>query len=245
MSGSPLEQFNIIKIFSLPSIAGFDLDFTNASLYMLLSVLSASLFLCLGVRKLSVIPNLYQAFVESIYAFVRNIVKDNAGDEGLEYYPLIFTIFIFICFCNLFGMLPLPFKFTVTSHIIVTFAISVFVCVWLTIIGFNKRKAGFLKLFLPDGTPLWLSPMMIAIEIFAYFSRPVSLSIRLAANMVAGHTILEVIADFVVSIGSFFSVVPFLFVSMLIAFEIFIAILQAYIFTVLVCVYLNDSLHEH
>ena len=245
MSDSPLEQFNIIKIFSLPSIAGFDIDFTNASLYMMLSVLSASLFLCLGVRKKSVVPGLFQAFVESVYDFIAGITKDNAGKEALKYYPLIFTIFIFICFCNLFGMLPLPFKFTVTSHIIVTFAISVFVFIWLTFIGFSRRRVGFLKLFLPDGTPIWLSPMMIAIEIFAYLSRPVSLSIRLAANMVAGHTILEVIADFVVSIGSFFSVVPFLFVSMLIAFEIFIAILQAYIFTVLVCVYLNDSLHEH
>ncbi len=245
MSENPLDQFNIFTIFSLPKAMNLNIDFTNASLYMALSVISAVLFLFYGTRNKSLFPGKFQAFVEIIYNFVMNIINDNAGQEGKKYFPIIFTIFLFICFCNLCGMLPLPMKFTVTSHIAVTFAMSIFVFLWVTAIGIKTQKAGFFRLFLPDGTPWWLAPMMIFIELFAYISRPVSLAIRLTANMVAGHTILDVIAAFVISIGNFFSIVPFVFVCCLIAFEIFIAILQSYIFTVLVCVYLNDSLHKH
>ncbi|WP_333023852.1 F0F1 ATP synthase subunit A [Wolbachia endosymbiont of Pentidionis agamae] len=241
MGLNPLEQFRVFTIIKLPTLFGYNVDFTNSSLFMLLSVLSIVIFLLLGMRKKELIPGYLQSSVEYIYEFVVSIIENNAGAEGLRYIPLVFTIFMFILSCNLIGILPLPYSFTVTSQIIVTLALSLIVFFYVTIIGFKEKKIEFLRVFLPQGTPLWLAPMIIFIELFAYLARPISLSIRLAANMVAGHTIVKVIAGFVTNMNVFLTPIPFLFIIILIGFEIFVAVLQAYIFTSLTCVYLSDA----
>ncbi len=171
------------------------------------------------------------------------MVKDTVGAEGRPYFPFIFTLFMFVLFCNLFGMIP--FSFTVTSHIIVTFAFAALVFLGVVSIAIVKHGFGkFISNFLPHGTPLWLAPLIFVIEIISYLARPISLSIRLAANMMAGHVMLKVIAGFVFGMG-LLGVAPFALLILLTGFEIFVAVLQAYIFTVLTCVYLNDALHLH
>ncbi|KJV63448.1 MULTISPECIES: F0F1 ATP synthase subunit A [Ehrlichia] len=243
MSANPLDQFKILTIFKLPSIGGYNIDFTNASLFMVLSTLIISLFCYVGLRKENILPNGIQLIIEMIYNFIVSTIESNVGKEGLQYIPLVFTIFIFIATCNLLGILPLG--FTVTSHIAVTFAMSMVVFVSITVIGFKHQGAHFLRILLPKGTPGWLAPMMVFIELFAYCARPISLSIRLAANMIAGHTIIKVIAGFVIKMNIFLTPLPMIFIIILIGFEIFVAILQAYIFTVLTCVYLSDAINEH
>ncbi|RZB12318.1 F0F1 ATP synthase subunit A [Ehrlichia minasensis] len=243
MSASPLDQFKILTIFKLPNVAGYNIDFTNASLFMVLSTISVALFCYIGLKKESIIPNGIQSIVEFIYEFIASTIESNVGKEGLQYIPLVFTVFMFIATCNLLGILPSG--FTATSHIAVTFAISMVVFVSVTIIGFKHQGVHFLRILLPKGTPGWLAPMMVFIELFAYCARPVSLSIRLAANMIAGHTIIKVIAGFVVKMNIFLTPLPMIFIIILIGFEIFVAILQAYIFTVLTCVYLSDAVKEH
>ncbi|QLK58264.1 F0F1 ATP synthase subunit A [Ehrlichia ruminantium] len=243
MSANPLDQFRISTIFKLPDIGEYNIDFTNASLFMVLSTLLISLSCYVGLRKESVIPNPLQSIIEIIYDFIVSTIESNVGKEGLQYVPLVFTIFTFILVCNLLGILPLG--FTVTSHIAVTFAISMIVFISVTFIGFKHQRTHFLHILLPQGTPMWLAPMMVLIELFAYCARPVSLSIRLAANMIAGHTIIKVIAGFVINMNIFLTPLPIAFIIILIGFEIFVAILQAYIFTVLTCVYLSDAVNKH
>ncbi|KYW98020.1 F0F1 ATP synthase subunit A [Ehrlichia ruminantium] len=243
MSANPLDQFRISTIFKLPDIGEYNIDFTNASLFMVLSTLLISLSCYVGLRKESVIPNPLQSIIEIIYDFIVSTIESNVGKEGLQYVPLVFTIFTFILVCNLLGILPLG--FTVTSHIAVTFAISMIVFISVTFIGFKHQGTHFLHILLPQGTPMWLAPMMVLIELFAYCARPVSLSIRLAANMIAGHTIIKVIAGFVINMNIFLTPLPIAFIIILIGFEIFVAILQAYIFTVLTCVYLSDAVNKH
>ncbi|AHX07155.1 F0F1 ATP synthase subunit A [Ehrlichia chaffeensis] len=243
MSANPLDQFKISTIFKLPSIGGYNIDFTNASLFMVLSTLIISLFCYIGLRKENILPNSMQLIIEAIYNFIVSTIESNVGRKGLQYIPLVFTIFTFIATCNLLGVLPLG--FTVTSHIAVTFAISMVVFISVTAIGFKHQGIHFLRILLPKGTPGWLAPMMVFIELFAYCARPVSLSIRLAANMIAGHTIIKVIAGFVIKMNILLTPLPMAFIIILIGFEIFVAILQAYIFTVLTCVYLSDAINEH
>ncbi|GAT77743.1 F0F1 ATP synthase subunit A [Ehrlichia ruminantium] len=243
MSANPLDQFRISTIFKLPDIGEYNIDFTNASLFMVLSTFLISLSCYVGLRKESVIPNPLQSIIEIIYDFIVSTIESNVGKEGLQYVPLVFTIFTFILVCNLLGILPLG--FTVTSHIAVTFAISMIVFISVTFIGFKHQGTHFLHILLPQGTPMWLAPMMVLIELFAYCARPVSLSIRLAANMIAGHTIIKVIAGFVMNMNIFLTPLPIAFIIILIGFEIFVAILQAYIFTVLTCVYLSDAVNKH
>lgn len=237
---SPLAQFEVYPIIPI-HIAGYDLSFTNASLWMLVAIASASLFMYLGSRKAALVPGRLQAASEMMVEFVGGIVTDNAGKDALKYFPLIFTLFLFILFCNLSGMVP--FSFTVTSHIIVTFAMAAILFLGVTIIGFVRHGTHFLSLFLPAGTPWWMVPLMVLIELVSYLARPVSLSIRLAANMLAGHLLLKIIAGFVM-IG-LLGVFPFAFLLIFTGFEIFIACLQAYIFTLLTCIYLNDALNLH
>lgn len=190
-----------------------------------------------------------QSLSEVTYEFVANMVRQNAGSAGMRYFPVIFTIFMFVLSLNLLGMIPLPGlgQFTVTSHIIITFALAVFVFLGVTLIGFFKHGFRFLKLFVPSGVPIWLLPLITVIEIISYFTRPVSLSVRLFANMMAGHTMLAVFASFVIGLGILGGWVPFLFMVLLMGLEILIAFLQAYVFAVLSCIYLNDALHaaEH
>lgn len=240
---SPLAQFEVKSLVRMPELFGFNIDFTNASLFMVFAVFAIWALLALSMRGRALVPGRWQSMVESLYGFVAGTVRDNCGKEGKAYFPFIFTLFMFILFCNLLGMVP--YSFTVTSHIIVTFALAIFIFLSVTMIAILKHGLGkFLGFFLPEGTPLWMAPMMYVIELFSYLARPVSLSVRLSANMMAGHTMLKVIAGLVVSFG-LIGVAPFALLIVLTGFEIFVAILQAYIFTVLTCVYLNDALHLH
>lgn len=237
-----MHQFEVHPIVSLHA-AGVDLSFTNASLFMILALLSITSFLYLGMRRKALVPGRWQSMAESSYEFVANMLRDNVGAEGKKYFPFIFTLFMFVLTCNLLGMLP--YSFTVTSHIVVTFAIAIFIFIGVTAIGFMRHGAHYFKLFLPDGVPWWMAPLMVFIELMAYLARPVTLSIRLAANMMAGHTMLKVIAGFVTGLGFLMGWMPILLLIVLVGFEIFVAVLQAYIFAVLTCVYLNDAVHMH
>ncbi len=236
-----LEQFKINKLFSL-SFSGIDLSFTNSSFFMLLALVIIVAIAITGVRRTHLIPSRLQSFNEMIYELVNDMVIDNAGVEATKYVPFIFTVFVFVLVCNLLGMLP--YAFTVTSHIAVTFALAGVIFIGITIIGFVNHGLHFLKLFLPHGTPLIMAPLMIVIEVFTYFIRPVSLSIRLAANMTAGHLVMKVIASLVIMAG-LFGIFPFIILLALVGFEFFVAGLQAYIFTILACVYLSDAIKLH
>lgn len=240
---SPLAQFEITPLIKLPPLFGYDISFSNSSLFMVLAVLGVVLFLSLSMRGRALVPGRWQSVAELSYQFIANLVRDNVGHEGKQYFPLIFSLFLFILFSNLLGMMP--YSFTVTSHIIVTFAMAAFIFVGVTIIALVKHGFKFFGFFLPHGTPWVMAPLMIVIELFAYLARPVSLSVRLAANMMAGHTMLKVIAGFVILMGVKFFWLPLTFLIVLTGFEIFVAVLQAYIFTILTCVYLNDAIHLH
>lgn len=238
---SPLAQFEVYPILPM-SIAGFDVSFTNASMWMIIAIVLATSVMMMGVRKRALVPSRWQSVSEVMVEFVSGIVRENAGKEAMRFFPLIFSLFIFILFCNLAGMLPK--SFTVTSHIIVTFAMAAFVFVGVTVIGFVLHGFHFFSLFLPKGTPWWMALPMVIIEMISYLARPFSLSIRLAANMLAGHVLLKILAGFVVMMGAF-GILPFGFLLIITGFEIFIACLQAYIFTLLTCIYLHDSIHLH
>jgi F-type H+-transporting ATPase subunit a len=237
---SPLAQFEVYPLLPL-QIGALDLSFTNASLWMLLTIATITLFMFMGTRRLALVPGRWQSASEMMVEFVSSIVQENAGKDAMKFFPLIFTLFMFILFCNVLGMVPT--SFTVTSHIIVTFAIAAFVFIGVTVLGFLRHGTHFLSLFLPAGTPWWMAPLMVLIELVSYLARPVSLSIRLAANMLAGHLLLKIVAGFVM-VG-LFGIFPFAFLLIFTAFEIFIACLQAYIFTLLACIYLNDALNLH
>lgn len=240
---SPLAQFEIKTLIPL-QLAGYDISFTNSSLYMVLSVLVVAAFVSLGMRKRALVPGRFQAMVEMSYNFVANMISENAGKEAIVYFPLIFSLFMFVLLCNLLGLTP--YSFTVTSHIIVTFALAAFIFVGVTLISIAKHGLGkFLHSFLPEGVPLVLAPMIYFIEFFSYLIRPITLSVRLAANMMVGHTMLKVIAGFVVMLGAIGGWVPLAMLVAFTGFELFVAVLQAYIFSLLVCVYLNQALHLH
>lgn len=241
---SPLAQFEVSTLYPLPKLAGYNVDFTNASLFMVLSVVATWLFLFLGMRSKAMIPGYWQSLVEMTYEMVAGTVRDNAGEEAKPYFPIIFTLFMFILMCNLLGMMP--YAFTVTSHIIVTFALAAFVFLSVTLIAiFKHGPVKFLGFFLPHGTPWWMAPIMYVIELFSYLSRPISLSVRLAANMLAGHILLKIVAGFIISLGFVAGWLPFGFTVLLSGFEVAVAVIQAYIFTVLCSIYLNDALHLH
>lgn len=241
---SPLAQFEVNTLYPLPQLAGYNIDFTNASLFMVLAVFVSWAFLRLGMRKQAMIPGYWQSLVEMTYELVSNTVRENAGDEGKPFFPIIFTMFIFILMSNMLGMMP--YSFTVTSHIIVTFALAAFVFIGVTLIAIIKHgPVKFLGFFLPHGTPWWMAPIMYVIELFSYLSRPISLSVRLAANMLAGHILLKIVAGFIISLGLLAGWLPFGFTVLLSGFEVAVAFIQAYIFTVLASIYLNDALHLH
>lgn len=242
MSHNPLEQFTIKELAKF-SIYDYNLSFTNSSLFMLIALASVTLYFMAALYRKKLIPGKLQMSAELLYNLNADMAFKNIGPKGKQYVPLVFTLFLFILSCNLLGMVP--YSFTVTSHISITFALAMFIFLLVTIIGFMRHGLHFLSLFLPSGTPLWLAPLMIVIELFAYLARPVSLSLRLAANMVAGHVLLKVIAGFIVSMSIYLKFIPIPFVVILIGFEIFVAILQAYIFAILTCVYLNDAINLH
>lgn len=244
MQIEPLKQFVIKPLVGI-RLFGLDLSFTNSALFMLLpTLLMIVLYLAYrkqhngydGVRKISRI----QAGSELLYDMLTQTITNTCGDKGLKYMPEIFSLFMFTMLCNEFGMIPGG--FTATSHISITFAVALFLFIMINIIGFAKHGLHYFSILLPKGTPVFLAPLMIVIELFTYLSRPFSLALRLAANMTAGHIVLKVFATFVVFSG-LIGVFPFMMLIILTGFEIFVAMLQAYIFTILTCVYLNDALN--
>lgn len=237
----PLHQFVITPIFKL-KIAGHDLSFTNSSLaIMICTVLICALF-GLGVRKKALIPNRLQALVESSYAIIAGTVRENIGTAGMQYFPFIFSVFFLILAGNLLGMIP--HMFTFTSHIIVTFVLALIVMSFITILGFVKHGVKFLGVFAPKGLPTWLIPFIAPIEIISYLVRPISLSIRLAANMTAGHIVLKIFAGLSL-VGGTYGAMTILLNSAITGLEVVVAVIQAYIFTILTCVYLNDAVNLH
>lgn len=243
---NPIEQFEIEKKIPL-EIAGVDVSFTNSSMWMVLVVLALAFFLVGGTRKSATVPGRWQIMVELSYGFIANLIRDNVGKEGKQYFPFIFTLFFFVLGLNLAGMLP--YSFTVTSHIAFNFALAMLIFVGVTIIGFAKNGLGYLRLFAPAGLPLWLLPLIILIELISYCTRPISLAVRLFANMMAGHIMMKVFAGFIVSmaaagaIGMVGAIAPFTINVLLTGLETLIAVLQAYVFTILTCIYLNDAMH--
>lgn len=243
---SPIEQFKIQPIVPI-KLGELDLSFTNSALAMVITVAAASLFLALGARRRALVPGRWQVMSEMAYEFVANMIRDNVGDAGRRYFPYIFTLFMFILIGNLLGLVPGAFTFT--SHIIVTLGMALTVFVAVTLIGIFKHGLHFFSFFVPSGVPALMMPLMIPIEVISYLSRPVSLSIRLFANMMAGHTMMKVFAGFVVPLGAatfgIGGLAPIAMDVALTGFELLVAFLQAYVFTVLTCLYLNDALHLH
>lgn len=245
---SPLHQFEIQTLLPL-SIAGYDVSLTNSALAMILTVAGATAFMTLGMGKKAIIPGRMQAAVEIMYSSLANMVSETAGHKSRPYFPLIFSLFIFILFSNLLGMIPGA--FTVTSHILVTFLLALVVFLAVTITGFAKHGTHFFSLFVPSGTPLALMPLIIPLEIFSYLVRPLSMGIRLFANLMAGHIVLKVFAGMAASL--FFAAgfapallpLPILFNVAITGFEFFVAGLQAFIFSILAAVYLHDALELH
>ena len=243
MASNPMQQFTVHRIGPEIKIAGIDLSFTNASLFMLISASIILLYLFLGSKDKNIIPNKLQLTAEMFYTFVAKMISDTAGSKAKPYFPFIFSLFMFVLFCNMVGMLP--YSFTVTSHIIVTLIMALFIFIAVTIIGFIKHGYKYLSIFVPSGVPAVLLPLITIIEIISYLSRPVSLSVRLFANMMAGHTMLKVFGGFVVSLGILGGWLPLSFSVALTGLEILVAFLQAYVFAILTCIYLNDALNLH
>ena len=246
MNHGPIHQFQIFKIVPI-EIGGLDFSFTNSSLFMFVAVLLAAGFLYFATASRSLIPGRAQSVAEMSYEFIANMLREGAGSAGMKFFPLVFTLFMFVLAANLLGMFP--YFFTVTSQIIVTFALSILVIGIVVFYGFFKHGFGFLKLFVPSGVPVVLMPLVIAIEVISFLARPVSLSVRLFANMLAGHITLKVFAGFVVSLGALGAlgiggaILPLIMTVALTALEFLVAFLQAYVFAVLTCMYLNDALH--
>ena len=243
MALNPMHQFEVYKIGPEINLNGINLSFTNASLFMAISSILILFFLFLGTKKKSLIPSKIQLVTEISYSFVAKMISDTAGSNAKAFFPFIFTLFMFVLFCNMVGMLP--YSFTVTSHIIVTFMLALLVFLGVTILGFVKHGIKYLELFVPKGVPFVLLPLIVIIEIISYLSRPVSLSVRLFANMMAGHTMLKVFGGFVISLGLIGGWLPLSFSVALTGLEILIAFLQAYVFAILTCIYLNDALNLH
>lgn len=237
---SPLEQF-VIKPIADFKFGGYDLAYTNSSFVMTITVGLVAVLMIAGMSRATLVPGRLQSVSELAYEFIANMLQENVGDAGKPYFPFIFTLFMFILFSNMLGMVP--FSFTTTSHIIVTFALALVVFIGVTLIALFKHGFKFFGHFMPHGVPMALAPLIVPIEILSYLSRPISLSLRLFANMLAGHTMMKVFAGFVIALGIMAGWAPLLFVVALTGLEILIAFLQAYVFTILTCLYLNEALH--
>ncbi len=245
----PLHQFNIYTIIPI-DISGGSVSFTNSALFMLLSAVLAMALIVGGMRKRSLVPNRLQSVAEVSYEFIAGMVNSNAGLEGRAFIPFVFALFLFLLLGNLIGMVP--YTFTFTSHLIVTGSLALVVFVMVTLLGFIKHGLHFFAKFVPKGVPAVLMPLMIPLEIISYFIRPVSLSVRLFANIMAGHTMLKVFAGFIVMLAGAFGAVgylaglaPLALVVVLVGFEFFVAFIQAYVFALLTVIYIQDSLELH
>lgn len=245
---SPLAQFTIEPIAPL-SIAGVNVMFTNSSLMMVAAVILASVFLLVAGRKAALIPGRLQGFAEMTYEFIAGIIGDNTGPEGMKYFPFIFSLFLFIFMGNFLGMMP--FAFTFTSHIVVTIALALMVISAVVIIGISRHGLKFFSLFVPSGVPIFILPVLVPVEVISFLARPFSLGMRLFLNMMAGHMVLKIFAGFCIMLAgmggllSLTSAVPFIIKLTIVAFEFFVALLQAYIFSVFSCIYLRDAIYLH
>ena len=237
-----MEQFEIRKLVDL-DILGHDVSFTNSSLMMIVALLLISGFMIYAMSGRSLVPTRIQSIAEIFYEYIAGMVKENIGEQGMKFFPWVFSIFTFILVLNVIGLIPG--NFTVTSHIIVTFALAGMVWLVATLVGFWLHGVGYLKLFVPSGVPIWLMPIIIPIELTSYFVRPISHSVRLFANMMAGHTMLKVFAGFAVMLPWWGKVAPAGFMVAFTGLELLVAFLQAFIFTVLTCIYLNDAVNMH
>ncbi|WP_020591044.1 F0F1 ATP synthase subunit A [Kiloniella laminariae] len=236
-----MQQFEVNPIVAL-KLGSYDISFTNSALFMVLSAALITVFLVYSTRGRALVPGRWQSMAEMSYEMVANLLRDNVGSAGRQYFPFVFTLFMFILFGNIIGLIPGTFTFT--SHIAVTFAMAIVIFLAVTVIGFVRHGAGFLRLFFPHGAPLWTAVILIPIELVSYLSRPISLSVRLFANMVVGHVLLKVLGGFVVMLGLFGVFVLPVLVSIQ-ALELLVGALQAYVFTILTCIYLHDAIHLH
>ena len=243
----PIEQFSIHKIFTIGHIGHQEIAFTNSSAYMFGSVAVIALLMIGGVSRKELVPSRIQSIAELSYEFVADTIRSTAGKEGMRFFPFVFSIFMLLTVSNVVGIVP--YAFTISSHIIVAAALAIMVFLTVVIYGFYKNGLKFLKIFVPHGVPIYILPLVVAIEVFSFFVRPVSHSVRLFANMLAGHITLKVFASFVVTlstfgvVGWFGAALPLGLTVALTALELLIAFLQAYVFAILTCIYLNDAIH--
>jgi F-type H+-transporting ATPase subunit a len=247
---SPMEQFEIKTLHPI-SAGGYDLSFTNSSLWMLVALIGVAAFLFIGTARPQLVPGRAQAAVEYLYDFVRKMLDENVGPEGRRFAPLIFSLFIFVLACNLLGLIPWVGAFTPTSHVAVTLGLAVLVFVIVVVVGFARHGLHFFSLFWPKDTNILLGAFVFLIEFISFLSRPFTLAIRLFANMTAGHVLLKVFGTFVVALGSFgalpyvFGILPLAVNVALSALEVLIAVVQAYVFALLASIYLNDAINLH
>jgi F-type H+-transporting ATPase subunit a len=238
---SPLHQFVIERLVPL-HVGGLDLSYSNSALFMTIAVLLITGFILFSMSGAQLVPTRWQSVAELFYEFIANMIRDNVGEEGRPYFPFVFTLFMFILVGNLIGMVP--YTFTFTSHIVVTFALALFIFTAVTLIALVRHGTHFFSLFAPKGVPWVMLLLLVPIEIISYCIRPMTLSIRLFANMMAGHTMLIIFAGFVTALGVF-GVLPLAFNMFFILLELLVAVLQAYVFTILTCIYLHDAIHLH
>lgn len=242
-ANDPIHQFQIV-----PLIGDGPIAFTNSALYMGLTVAAITGFMLLGTAGRALVPGRLQSLAEMSYEFVAGTVRDSAGEQGMKFFPFVFSLFMFILVSNLIGLIP--YTFTVASHLIVTAALALAVFFTVLVVGFAKHGTHFLKLFVPSGIPMFVLPLVVAIEIISFLSRPISHSVRLFANMLAGHITLKVLAGFVTmlsaslgALGLAIGIIPLTLTVAITALEFLVAFLQAYVFTILTCIYINDALH--
>jgi len=243
----PIHQFQVNELFTLLRIGHFEIAFTNSALFMVVAVALIALFLIGATRSQALVPGRLQSAAEISYEFIADTIRSTAGEEGMKFFPLVFSLFMFILCVNLMGLFP--YTFAVTSHIVVTAALALLVFFTVIIVGFWKHGLHFLKLFVPSGIPIYILPLVTAIEVLSFFTRPISHSVRLFANILAGHITLKVFAGFVVMlggagvVGALGAILPLALTVALTALEFLVALLQAYVFAILTCIYLNDALH--
>jgi F-type H+-transporting ATPase subunit a len=243
----PIHQFEIVKYFTFGRIGGHEIAFTNSALFMLIAVMGISLLLIGATRRRSLVPDRLQSLAEMSYEFVADTVRSSAGTEGMRFFPFVFSLFMFVLFINLIGLIP--YSFTVTTHIVITASLALMVFATVIVYGFWRNGLRFLKLFVPSGIPIYILPLVTVIEVMSFLSRPISHSVRLFANMLAGHITLKVFAGFITLLAAWGAagwvgaVLPLALTVALTALEFLVAVLQAYVFAILTCIYLNDAIH--
>ena len=248
MAVDPIEQFQIHNLFPIAKIGHTEIAFTNSAAFMLAAVVGITAFLVIGTARRGLVPSRLQSAAELSYEFVATTVRSTAGSEGMRFFPFVFTLFMFILTVNMIGLIP--YTFTVTSHIIVTAALALTVFLTVFIYGLIRHGLHLFNLFVPKGVPIYILPLIVFIEVLSFVSRPISHSVRLFANMLAGHITLQVFAGFIILMGGAMGalgwvggVLPFGMIVILFALETLVAFLQAYVFAILTCIYLNDAIH--